>query len=444
MYERYGRDRAAQVANVITYRPRSALREMAKAAGVAPGQADALGKWVDRWAAGPEAFGELTDQELPDHRQVTPRNERRMERSMRDRTRDGVALDGPAATTRPPAIPPPALELASAAAHCPRRLGEEEVKYTHPLTKPSLKKTLGVPLFQEQLMQLAVDCAGFSAAEADQLRQAMGSKRSQARMERMRARLLAGMAERGITGDTAEQIYTKLEAFSSFGFPESHSVSFAYLVYASSWIKYHYPAEFAAALLNAQPMGFYSPHTIVRDARRHGVQVLGPDLNASCRDATLEPRSLADEPIGRPLRGFHAEPSHLAIRLGLRSVRGLHDALLDRIDDERVVRTFTHLEDFVRRTRATVDQVEALATAGAFEHCFGQSRRSALWAAGALGTARPNVRRDGSVRETLPGVVTGTDAPALPGMTEMETAHADLWAMGISVGKHPTEFVREE
>jgi error-prone DNA polymerase len=325
-----------------------------------------------------------------------------------------------------------------------RRNGEEEVTYIHPLTKPALEKTMGVPLFQEQLMQLAVDCAGFSAAEADQLRQAMGSKRSQARMARMRERLLAGMAERGITGETAEEIYTKLEAFSAFGFPESHSVSFAYLVYSSSWIKYHYPAEFAASLLNAQPMGFYSPHTIVRDARRHGVHVLGPDLNASRRDATLEPRPLDVEPIGRPLRGFHAEPSHLAVRLGLRSVRGLHDALLDRIDDERAEHAFIDLEDFVRRTGATVDQVEALATAGAFEQCLGQSRRAALWAAGALGTARPNTRRDGTVVETLPGVVTGTDAPALPGMTEMETVHADLWAMGISVGKHPTEFVREE
>ena len=587
MYERYGRDRAAQVANVITYRPRSALREMAKAAGVAPGQADALGKWVDRWAAGPEAFGELTDKALPDHRLVTPRKERQMERTARERTRDGVPLDGPPDYTRAPAIPPLALALAAEVIDFPRHLGihsggmvmadrpllefcpiewarmegrsvlqwdkddcaaaglvkfdllglgmltmlhlavdlvreyegvdvdlatipqedavydllcaadtvgvfqvesraqmatlprlrprnfydlvvevalirpgpiqggsvhpylrrrngEEEITYIHPLTEPCLKKTLGVPLFQEQLMQLAVDCAGFSAAEADQLRQAMGSKRSQARMARMRERLMAGMAERGITGATAEEIYTKLEAFSSFGFPESHSVSFAYLVYSSSWIKYHYCAEFAAALLNAQPMGFYSPHTIVRDARRHGVQVLGPDLNASRRDATLEPRTADVEAVGRPVRGFHAEPSHLAVRLGLRSVRGLHDALLDRIDDERAEQPFADLEDFVRRSGATVDQVEALATAGAFEHCFGQSRRSALWAAGALGTARPNVRRDGTVIETLPGVVTGTDAPPLPGMTEMETVGAELWAMGLSVGKHPTEFVRAE
>ena len=146
-------------------------------------------------------------------------------------------------------------------------------------------------------MQMAVDVAGFSPAEADQLRRAMGSKRSEEKMEKLRARLYEGMAERGVTGDVADGIYEKLLAFSHFGFPESHSVSFAYLVYSSSWIKYHYPAEFAAALLNAQPMGFYSPHSIVRDARRHGVQVLGPDLNASQRDATLEPRTLDVDPI---------------------------------------------------------------------------------------------------------------------------------------------------
>jgi error-prone DNA polymerase len=548
VYERYGRDRAAQVANVITYRPRSALREMAKATGVAPGQADALAKWVDRWAASSEAFAEAATRpppipplalelagqvlDFPRHLGIhsggmvmadrplvefCPVEWARMEgRSVLQWDKDdcaaaglvkfdllglgmltmlhlavdmvrsqGVEIDLATIPQEPAVydllcaadtvgvfqvesraqmatlprlrprcfydlvvevalIRPGPIQGGSVHPYLRRRNGEEEVTYIHPLTKPALEKTLGVPLFQEQLMQLAVDCAGFTAAEADRLRQAMGSKRSQARMARMRERLMAGMAERGITGETAEQIYTKLEAFASFGFPESHSVSFAYLVYASSWIKYHYPAEFAAALLNAQPMGFYAPHTIVRDARRHGVQVLGPDLNASRRDATLEPRTPDVEPVGRPLRGFHAEPSHLAVRLGLRSVRGLHDALLDRIDDERAVRPFGDLEDFVRRTGATVDQVEALATAGAFEQCFGQSRRAALWAAGALATARPSVHRDGTVVETLPGVVTGAGAPALPGMTEMETVHADLWAMGLSTGRHPTEFVRDE
>ena len=169
-----------------------------------------------------------------------------------------------------------------------RRNGKEPVTYMHPLLENSLAKTLGVPLFQEQLMQMAIDVAGFTPAEADQLRQAMGSKRSQQRMERLRSRLYEGMAERGITGDVADQIYEKLAAFANFGFPESHSVSFAYLVYASSWIKRYYPAAFCAALLNAQPMGFYSPHSLVQDARRHGVEVRTPDINASAADALLE------------------------------------------------------------------------------------------------------------------------------------------------------------
>jgi error-prone DNA polymerase len=160
-----------------------------------------------------------------------------------------------------------------------RRNGQEPVTYLHPLLEKSLAKTLGVPLFQEQLMQMAIDVAGFSPAESDQLRQAMGSKRSHQRMEGLRTRLLQGMAERGITGEIAEQIYDKLAAFADFGFPESHSVSFAYLVYSSSWMKLHYPAAFLAALLNAQPMGFYSPNTLVADARRHGVEVRGPDVN---------------------------------------------------------------------------------------------------------------------------------------------------------------------
>ena len=180
-----------------------------------------------------------------------------------------------------------------------RRNGQEPVTYLHPLLEPSLKKTLGVPLFQEQLMQMAIDVAGFSAAEADQLRQAMGSKRSVERMERLRGRLYAGMAERGITGEVADEIYDKLAAFANFGFPESHSVSFAYLVYASAWMKLHYPAAFLAALLNAQPMGFYSPMTLVGDARRHGVEVRGPDVNLSDAQATLEPLDLPTSTFAR-------------------------------------------------------------------------------------------------------------------------------------------------
>jgi error-prone DNA polymerase len=180
-------------------------------------------------------------------------------------------------------------------------------------------------------------------------------------------------------------------------------------------------------------MGFYSPHTLVRDAIRHGVEVLGPDVAASRKDCTLEPRSEAAGPIGYPKPGWHADPSTHAVRTGLRYVRGLRDSLLDRIDEERARRPFTDLEDFARRTGASTDALEALATAGAFG-CFGETRRSSLWAAGALREARP---------DKLPGLVTGTGAPSLPGMTEVEETASDLWALGLSPGRHPTEFVRE-
>ncbi len=314
-----------------------------------------------------------------------------------------------------------------------RRNQEEPVTYPHPLLEACLQKTLGVPLFQEQLMQMAIDVAGFTPGEADQLRQAMGSKRSRARMAAIRERLMTGMAERGIVGATADGIARKLEAFADFGFPESHSVSFAYLVYSSAWIKLHYPAEFCAALLNAQPMGFYSPHTIVRDAIRHGVEVLGPCVNESRREAVLRPRSPTVDPVGGPGPGWHADPSMHAVRIGLSSVRGLSGALLDRVDTVRAEQPFISLEDFTRRTRAPVEALEELATAGAFE-CFGGSRRHALWAAGAMRDAHGGA---------LPGMVVGGDAPPLPGMSDAEQVAANLWATGISV-RHPTELVRAE
>jgi len=190
-----------------------------------------------------------------------------------------------------------------------RRNGLEPVTYPHPLAKKCLERTKGVPLFQEQLMQLAIDLAGFSPGEADELRQAMGSKRSAQRMERLKERLYAGMAERGITGEVADDLYVKMRSFANYGFPESHSVSFAYLVYASAYLKHYEPAAFCAALLNAQPMGFWSPHTLVRDARRHGVQVRTPDLNASPALATLQPcpGSTGDVAVRLAARVIHVQ-----------------------------------------------------------------------------------------------------------------------------------------
>lgn len=272
-------------------------------------------------------------------------------------------------------------------------------------------------------MQMAIDVAGFTPGESDELRQAMGSKRSAARMEGLRERLYAGMAERGITGAVADELYVKMKAFANYGFPESHSVSFAYLVYASAWLKFHEPAAFCAALLNAQPMGFWSPHTLVRDARRHGVEVRSPDLNASMAKADLE--------------GCPGSVGEVAVRLGLGSVRNISD---DRADEIEAARTadgpYRSMEDLVRRVPALeVPQLEALAMAGAFGQSLGLERREALWSAGAVAQSKPG---------RLAGVVTGVTAPQLPGMAPAEEAVADLWATGISADGHPTSFLRDQ
>jgi error-prone DNA polymerase len=284
----------------------------------------------------------------------------------------------------------------------------------------ALSKTLGVPLFQEQMMQLAIDVAGFDAAEADQLRRAMGAKRSTARMERLRDRLYQGMAGNGITGELADTIYRKLLAFANFGFPESHALSFAHLVFVSAYFKRYHPAAFCAGLLRAQPMGFYSPQSLVADARRHGVVVRGPDLNASLPHATLEPVGDTDPAC--------------AVRIGLAAVRGLGQALAERIVAEREDNgPYRDMSDLARRVRLRTPQVEALATAGAFA-CFGLDRRAALWSAGAVVGERP---------DRLPGTTAVAPAPALPGMDEVEVAVADVWATGVSPDSFPTQFVRE-
>ena len=316
-----------------------------------------------------------------------------------------------------------------------RRNGQEEVTYPHPLLEQCLEKTLGVPLFQEQLMQMAIDVAGFTPGESDRLRQAMGSKRSRARMAAMRDRLLVGMAERGITGDVADDIVHKIEGFADFGFPESHSVSFAYLVYASSWIKLHYPTEFACALLNAQPMGFYSPHTIVRDATRHGVEVLGPCVEASRQGlhAGAAHRGRGSDRSSRAgLARRPVDPRH-ARRAALRA-RALSDALLDRIDDERG-RAAVH-----RSRRLHPSHERAHRRARGARH---RGRVRVLRPRPARRRCGPRVRCATRVADKLPGVVTGAEAPMLPGMHEVEEIAADLWATGLSAARHPTELVRD-
>jgi error-prone DNA polymerase len=320
-----------------------------------------------------------------------------------------------------------------------RRNGLEAVTYLHPLLEKSLAKTLGIPLFQEQLMQMAIDVANFTPAEADQLRQAMGNKRSPERMAKLRSRFDAGCQANGVTVDVIDILWDKLAAFANYGFPESHSVSFAYLVYSSSWMKYHYPAAFCAALLNAQPMGFYSPQSLTADARRHGVTILGPDINASDAAATLE---WPDEPGAQSAHpGTDASIPQPSVRLGLSEVRHVGVALAERIEAERIANgPYAHLGEVARRTEASTPAMQALATAGAFSRLTSEDgksldRRRALWAVGAVVHDRP---------DRLAGIITGAVAPTLPGMDTVEMMAADLWATGVTPDGYPTELLRDE
>ncbi|MEL0000838.1 MAG: error-prone DNA polymerase, partial [Acidimicrobiaceae bacterium] len=518
VYDRHGRHHTAQVANVITYRSKSAIRDMAKALGYAQGQQDAFSRQVDRWrdvlsgaieddTTIPLPVVELAAEieHFPRHLgihsggmvmcdrpviEVCPVEWGRMEdRSVLQWDKDDCAAAGlvkfdllglgmlsvlhyatdliaehhgvevdlatlpqescvydmlqkadsigvfqiesrAQMATLPRLKPrtfydlvvevalirPGPIQGGSVHPYIRRRNGLEPVTYLHPLLENALAKTLGVPLFQEQLMQIAIDVANFTPADADMLRQAMGSKRSRERMDDLKARFFDGMRTNGITDDIGEQIWLKLAAFSNYGFPESHSVSFSYLVYASSWIKYHYPAAFCAALLKAQPMGFWSPHTLVGDARRHGVVVRTPDLNRSAATATLEP--------------CEGSTGSVSVRLGFDYVRGIGRDLAEEIDAGR---PFASVEDLRRRVPSlSLAHLEALATAGAFG-CFGIDRRSALWAAGAMSQTSA---------DRLPGIVTGVEAPTLPGMSPEELSHADLWATGVAPDGHPTSFIR--
>ena len=294
-----------------------------------------------------------------------------------------------------------------------RRRGDEPVTYLHPRLEPILKRTLGVPLFQEQMMEMAVAVAGFSPAEADELRQAMASKRSEIRMMKLKSRFYAGMKVNGITGDTADELFNALSAFANFGFPESHSVSFAHLVYCSAWIKYHYPAAFLVSLLNAQPLGFWSPQSLVADAKRHGVEVCRPDVNSSSSGAQLV--------------GDLEKPTVL---LGLAALRGIGEDIATRIVNGA---PWKDSSDLVRRAGLKQQHLEVLASAGALDS-FNQSRRSLTWTVSGAAQSTP---------DRLPGVATGLNAPSLPGTTELERVADDLWAMGLTTEATAMALVRE-
>ncbi|UQX90279.1 error-prone DNA polymerase [Jatrophihabitans telluris] len=540
VYEMHGRQHAAQVANVITYRPRSAVRDIARAFGYAQGQQDAWSKQIDHgyyWSETAETLAQSQDVDavppevlrLAEQLQNAPRHlgihsggmvicdrpvvevcpvewGRMADRTVLQWDKDDCAATGlvkfdllglgmlsalkytfdfvaeffgtryglhqvpkedplvydmlceadtvgvfqiesRAQMATLPRLKPRkfydlVIEIAlirpgpiqgdSVHPYIRRKNGLEEVTYPHPKLQPALEKTLGIPLFQEQLMQLAIDAAGCSAAEADQVRRAMGSKRSAEKMEGLRNRLYDGMQANGIVGAMADDVFKKIEAFAAFGFAESHSISFAYLVYASSWMKLYHPAAFCAGLLNAQPMGFYSPQSLVHDAKRHGVVVAGPSINDSAAGAGLE-RISAEDRHQSSYRG--PGPDQPRIRLGLSSVRGIGDDLANRIvADRQAGGVFLSMADLSRRIGLNAEQLEALATAGAFE-CFGTERRQALWAAGAAADFRP-----GQLDLHL---ASEQQVPPLPSMTEPEQLMADLWATGITRDRYPTALIRD-
>lgn len=498
-YQRYGRERAAQVANVITYRRKGAVRDAARALGYPQGAADA---WSKGLSDPPEQVSELAEEFVGQPRHlgihsggmvicdrpiadVVPIEwARKEQRSVVQWDKDDCASAGlvkfdllglgmlealhhmvdlvhdttgtevrlweldladqgvydmlcradavgvfqvesrAQLSTLPRLKPqcffdlvvevalirPGPIQGGSVHPYLRRRDGLEPVTYDHPVLEKSLGKTLGIPLFQEQLMQIAVDAAGFSGREADALRRAMGSKRSPAKMAALKARFFEGCnTTNGIGADVAEKLWNKIVAFAAYGFPESHSQSFASLVYFSAWMKYYYPAQFCVGLLRAQPMGFYSPQSLIQDARRHGITVLPVSVNGS----GVQARCIDND----------------TIRIGLNLVKGVGEKAAARIEEAA---PFTDIADLARRAELTVEHVEALAKAGALD-CFGVERRQAVWAAGIAATEREGM---------LPGL-SGIDAPALPGMTAFELLAADVAATGVTHDTQPMQLLRE-
>ncbi|MET0589630.1 MAG: error-prone DNA polymerase [Naasia sp.] len=588
VYEKYGRQNAAQVANVISYRPKNAVRDMAKALGHSTGQQDAWSRQVERWGGIvrsdehdiPDPVVDLAQQVLkfPRHLgihsggmvltdrpvgEVCPIEHGRMDgRTVLQWDKDDCAwmglvkfdllglgmlaalqyafdlaaehfderwelgtlpkeeqgvydqlcradsvgvfqVESRAQIATLPRLQPRrfydlVVEVAlirpgpiqGKAVHpfVRRRVGEEQVTYLHPKLKPVLERTLGVPIFQEQLMQIAMEVGGCDGEDADLLRRAMGSKRGLEKIESLKKKLFAGMAENDIDDDTAELIYRQIEAFADFGFAESHSISFGLIVYASAWMRLHYPGVFLAALLRAQPMGFYSPQSLTADAKRHGVDARRPDVLLSGVWADLEPVVLpsADQITefraktgadphervtgGRQLRDLvraqpatasgmpgclHREQPEVAprfdrsapadhhlhrrdgnhvVRLGLAEVDGIGEKVARRIVEERERGgDYRDQPDLARRVGLTAPQLETLAAAGAFES-MGLGQREALWGAGSAAQERADY---------LPGTVVAVQVPLLPMLNDAERVASDLWATGISPGEHPISFVRE-
>ena len=557
VFGRYGRLRAAQVATVIEYRAKSAVRDMARALGYSPGQQDSLSRQIERSSSLREADENTIPAQLsalaarslkaPRHTgihsggmvltdrpisEVVPIERARMKdrtvlqwdkddcewmglvkfdllglgilEAIRDtfdmatthlgetwelatlpRDEAGVydmlcradsigvfQVESRAQMGLLPRLQPRrfydlAIQIAmirpgpiqGGAVHpfVRRKAGVEPVEYPHPALEECLQRTLGVPIFQEQLMQIAMTVGGCTGEDADLLRRAMGSKRGLERIESLRETLFTGMAESGLDEDTANRVYRMIQAFAAFGFAESHSLAFALLVYASAWQKLHYPALFLAGLLRAQPMGFYSAASLVSDAERHGVEVRAPSVQHSDVEASVEAISdptttsvastgldsclVYDQPTpssvfdsdGVDPTTTHRRDGHLATRLGLARVRGVGVETAERIVRARAEGgAFVNASDVARRVGLTTVQTEALASAGAFEDC-GMNRREALWAAGHLAAEHP---------QYLPHTSTAVELPLFEELSNQERMATDRMFTGVSPGDHPLRYLR--
>ena len=326
-----------------------------------------------------------------------------------------------------------------------RRQGKEPVTYPDPAVKAVLDRTLGVPIFQEQVMRLAVTAAGFTPGEADQLRRSMAAWRRKGGLEPFEHRLIDGMRERGYSEDFARQIFRQIQGFGEYGFPESHAASFALLVYVSAWLKYYEPAAFTAALLNSQPMGFYAPAQLVQDARRHGVEVRPVDVCSSEWDCTLEAANASDVSMqaastgsvlhasssssdGAAPRGTGAQP---ALRLGLRMVKGLVREGAERLGKARENQPFRSVADLARRAELSRRDLQCLAAAGALAGLAGD-RHQARWEV--LGVEK--------MPPLLNDTIFSEESPRLPVPSEAAELLADYASLGLSLGRHPLALLR--
>jgi error-prone DNA polymerase len=311
-----------------------------------------------------------------------------------------------------------------------------------------LGRTLGVPIFQEQAMKIAIDAARFSPAEANQLRKAMATFRSKGNIALLQDKMVGRMVARGYDPDFAQRCFDQIKGFGEYGFPESHAASFAHLVYVSSWLRWKYPAAFAAALLNSQPMGFYAPAQIVRDAREHGVEVRGVDVNHSGWDCTLEKVEVSptpvrversrDTPAPRPSTSLGTNGTGLALRLGLRQVDGLRVADAERLVAARGGRAFASVEDLRVRGQVPVHAIERLAAADAFRS-MKLDRRAALWDSRAL-KAAPDLPLFAAADARDEGAEAAI--AKLPAMPLSEHVVNDYQTVRLSLKAHPMRFLR--